>query len=318
MKQSGRFAGSTGGDGWRWARGDGRAGLADPPGPWPELTGGSSWSALFAWPTAEAEQLRMVMSVPHVLTELPCDAATLKPAAVQAQGPLGLRAVRSAECVGLALNFGAASRRKGLAERPLDDEVRAGRSLRDPRGRRRRRLVAIRAEVSSVLLRVLLITLVAAPVQAQSTRSPSGAFVPFVGAGRFPRPRDVESGATNAGQLLLGAALELSSSRGTALLSIARGVQPFACAGGCAPDGFSAEAAVLAHIVRAYHARAALSVGAVAGYNSFDGRRGTFGLAASAGAVRGFGPRFLLRYDVLSGGGGAPSLAGWFGLRLGS
>ncbi|MCC6319771.1 MAG: hypothetical protein IT361_19020 [Gemmatimonadaceae bacterium] len=70
--------------------------------------------------------------------------------------------------------------------------------------------------------------------------------------------------------------------------------------------------------MRAYHARAALSVGAVAGYNSFDGRRGTFGLAASAGAVRGFGPRFLLRYDVLSGGGGAPSLAGWFGLRLGS
>lgn len=154
------------------------------------------------------------------------------------------------------------------------------------------------------------------PAQATTARSP--AFLPFFGAGGFPRPRDIESGAVDAGQLLIGAAVELPSRASVVLLSWARGVQPFGCAGGCAPEGTTAEATLLVHALRGYDDRAAISLGPTLGYSTFEGRRATFGVAASAGATRGIGPRFLLRYALLSGPGRPRSLAGWVGIRLGA
>lgn len=154
------------------------------------------------------------------------------------------------------------------------------------------------------------------PAQATVARSP--ALLPFLGAGGFPRPRDVESGAVDAGQVLLGAAVELPSRASVVLLSWAPGIQPVGCPGGCAPEGMTAEATLSMHVLRGYDDRAAFSLGPVFGYSTFDGRRGTFGAAASVGATRGIGPRFLLRYAVLSGPGRPRSLAGWLGIRLGA
>ena len=81
---------------------------------------------------------------------------------------------------------------------------------------------------------------------AQSPTPRGPAILPILGVGGFPRPRDIESGATDAGQMLAGIGLDLPiASRVTLAAALARGFQPFACAGGCAPEGGLAQLSLL-------------------------------------------------------------------------
>lgn len=164
-----------------------------------------------------------------------------------------------------------------------------------------------------------IVTLMLTSIPAAAQPSPSWVMgvVPLLGIGGFPRPRDIESGATEAGQVLAGAAVELSNHRVLVSAALARGFQPVACAGGCAPEGRIAELAVVVPVVRAFDGRGTLALGPILGQSTFDGRRWMAGAALSAGVTRGLGPRLVIRYGALSGAGAQRSLGGWLGFRLG-
>ena len=143
------------------------------------------------------------------------------------------------------------------------------------------------------------------------------ALLPFVGAGGFPRPRDIESGATDAGQVLAGAPLDLPIAPQLLLaITIARGFQPVACAGGCAPDGSLANVAIL-WLPASVQTKWGVLLGPSAERTTFDGTRTGVGVTVAIGALRGLGPRVTLRYHTIGGPRRASSLAGFLAIRLG-
>lgn len=152
---------------------------------------------------------------------------------------------------------------------------------------------------------------------AQSPPPRGPAVLPFLGVGGFPRPRDVESGATDAGHMLAGVGLDLPvASRVTLSAALARGFQPVACAGSCAPEGGLAQLSLL-WAARHPASKWGLLLGPVVERSTFDGRRVGVGGAVALGAQRGLGPRLLLRYLSLSGARRPTSLAGFLAWRLG-
>ena len=143
------------------------------------------------------------------------------------------------------------------------------------------------------------------------------AVLPLLGAGGFPRPRDIESGATEAGQLLVGAALDLPlAPRLLLAITVAGGFQPFACVGGCAPPGSLANLALLWRPASA-GAKWGVLLGPSLERTSFDGARMGGGATVAFGALRRVGPRLTLRYHALAGPRHPSSFAGFLAFRLG-
>jgi hypothetical protein len=166
---------------------------------------------------------------------------------------------------------------------------------------------------------LILVLAPAAECAAQeSVRSSLGpALLPLVGSGGFPRPPDIESGATDAGQLLVGVSLDLPVAPRLLLAStVAKGFQPFACTGSCAPAGSIASVALL-WAVLLEDGKWGVLLGPSVERSTFDGTRTGGGATLSVGAVRGIGPRLTFRYHTLSGQRRPSSLAGFFAVRLG-
>ena len=168
------------------------------------------------------------------------------------------------------------------------------------------------------LLVALLATATVGYSQATAGRPLRPAMLPFVGAGGFPRPRNIETGATDEGRVLLGGALDLPLGRRLLVASsVAYGIVPFVCLGGCPPAGTSVELALLWLATPSQGTWGAL-LGPSVGRTSFDGTRTGVGATISVGAVRGIGPRVSLRYHSLSGARHPTTLMGLLALRLGS
>jgi hypothetical protein len=153
--------------------------------------------------------------------------------------------------------------------------------------------------------------------QGGSSKTLRFGVLPFAGRGGFPRSPDTESGATRAGRLLIGAALDVPSTpRFVLLASIARGLQPAACAGGCAPDGTITGAGLL-WVATPPVAKSGVLLGPSVEHTTFDGNRVGFGATLSAGALRGWGPRLLVGYHALTGFRHPSSVMGVLAVRLG-
>jgi hypothetical protein len=153
--------------------------------------------------------------------------------------------------------------------------------------------------------------------RAQSSVPRGPAVLPFLGIGGFPRPRDIESGVTDTGQMLAGVGLDLPiAGRVTLAAAVARGFQPVACAGSCAPEGSLAQLALF-WTTRAPEAKWGLLLGPTIERSTFDGQRVGVGGALAVGAQRGLGPRLLLRYLTLSGARRPTSLASFLAWRFG-
>lgn len=168
------------------------------------------------------------------------------------------------------------------------------------------------------MVAVLLTFSLARTGRAQdSARLPAGpALLPFLGAGGFPRPRDIESGATDAGQMLAGATLDLPVAPQFLLAAtVARGFQPVACPS-CAPSGSLVNLAIL-WAPGANSAKWGLRLGPSVERTTFDGTRTGVGVTLALGARRGFGPVLTMRYHTLSGSRRPTSLAGFLAFRLG-
>ena len=152
--------------------------------------------------------------------------------------------------------------------------------------------------------------------QAPVRTSGGPALLPFLGSGGFPRPRDIESGATDAGQMLAGVALDVPvAPQFWVATTVARGFQPFACPS-CAPPGSLANIAIL-WSPGAPSAKWGLRLGPSVERTTFDGTRTGVGGTLALGARRGFGPLLTLRYHTLSGSRRPTSLAGFLAFRLG-
>ena len=176
------------------------------------------------------------------------------------------------------------------------------------------RVVAFAAGVA-LFLTGLLPTIGSAQDTLRASLRP--ALLPFLGSGGFPRPRDIESGATDAGHLLAGATLDLPvTSRLLLATTVARGFQPFACAGGCAPEGSIANVALL-WAPALSRGKWGILLGPSVERTTFDGTRTGAGATLALGALRGLGPRLTLRYHTLSGSRRPGSFAGFFAFRLG-
>jgi len=160
----------------------------------------------------------------------------------------------------------------------------------------------------------LLPTVGSAQDAARVTGGP--ALLPFLGAGGFPRPRDIESGATDAGQMLAGVTLAVPvAPRLQLAASVARGFQPVACPS-CAPGGSLTNLSLL-WTPGAASAKWGLLLGPSLERTTFDGERVGVGATVAFGARRGIGPLLTVRYHTLSGSRRPTSLAGFLAFRLG-
>lgn len=175
-------------------------------------------------------------------------------------------------------------------------------------------VVVVVTGTAALLLAVMLPTAGRAQDSARTTRGP--AFLPFLGSGGFPRPRDIESGATDAGQVLVGATLDVPiAPRLLIAAAVARGFQPVACHS-CAPGGSLTNLALL-WAPGADSAKWGLLLGPSVERTTFDGTRTGVGATVSVGARRGLGPLLTVRYHTLSGSRRPTSLAGFLAFRLG-
>ena len=166
----------------------------------------------------------------------------------------------------------------------------------------------------AVLFAVSLPRICRAQGPARTTAGP--ALLPFLGSGGFPRPRDIESGATDAGQMLAGVTLDLPVAAQFMLAAtVARGFQPFACPS-CAPAGSLTNIAIL-WAPGANSAKWGLRLGPSVERTTFDGTRTGAGVTLALGARRGLGPVLTVRYHTLTGSRSPTSLAGFLAFRLG-
>lgn len=174
--------------------------------------------------------------------------------------------------------------------------------------------VRVVAGIAALLLTAALPRVCRAQAPARASGGP--ALLPFLGSGGFPRPRDIESGATDAGQMLAGVTFDIPvAPKFRFAATVARGFQPFACPS-CAPAGSLANLAIL-WAPGANAAKWGLRLGPSVERTTFDGTRTGVGATIALGARRGVGPVLTVRYHTLSGSRRPTSLAGFLAFRLG-